>query len=35
MVSIAMAIKREIDDAQSIRDAGASEKRKDDQPSSR
>ena len=33
MVSIAMAIKREIDDAWSIRDAGASEKRKDDQPS--
>ena len=34
MVSTAMAIKREIDDARSIRDAGASEKRKEDQPSS-
>ena len=28
-----MAIKREIDDVRSIRDAGASEKRKEDQPS--
>ena len=35
MVSTAMAIKREIDDAWSIRDAGVSEKRKEDQPSSR
>ena len=35
MVSTAMAIKREIDDAQSIRDVGASEKRKEDQPFSR
>ena len=34
MVSTAMAIEREIDDARSIRDAGASEKRKEDQPSS-
>ena len=30
MVSSAMAIEREIDDAQSIRDAGVSEKRKED-----
>ena len=30
MVSTIMAIEREIDDAQSIRDAGASEKRKKD-----
>ena len=34
MVSTAMDIEREIDDAQSIRDEGASEKRKEDQPSS-
>ena len=33
MVSITMAIEREIDDARSIRDAGASEKRKEDRPS--
>ena len=33
MVSITMAIEREIDDARSIRNAGASEKRKKDQPS--
>ena len=33
MVSTAMAIEKEIDDARSIRDAGASEKRKEDQPS--
>ena len=33
MVSTTMAIEREIDDAQSIRDTGASEKRKEDQPS--
>ena len=33
MVSTAMAIEREIDDARSIRDAGASEKMKEDQPS--
>ena len=33
MVSKGMAIEREIDDAQSIRDVGASEKRKEDQPS--
>ena len=32
MVSNAMAIEREIDDAQRIRDASASEKRKEDQP---
>ena len=34
MVRTAMAIKREIDDAWSIRDAGASDKRKEGQPSS-
>ena len=34
MVSITMVIKREIYDAQSIRDAGANEKIKEDQPSS-
>ena len=34
MVSTSMAIEREIDDARSIRDVGASEKRKEDQPSS-
>ena len=34
MVSITMAIKRKIDDARSIRDASASEKRKEGQPSS-
>ena len=34
MVSTTMAIEREIDDARSIRDVGASEKRKDDCPSS-
>ena len=33
MVSITMAIEREIDDPRSIRDTGASEKRKEDQPS--
>ena len=32
MVSTAMPIKREIDDARSIRDVGASEKMKEDQP---
>ena len=34
MVSTTMAIEREIDDARGILDAGASEKRKEDQPSS-
>ena len=34
MVSTTMAIEREIDDARSIRDEGANEKRKVDQPSS-
>ena len=34
MINTTMAIEREIDDARSIRDAGASEKRKKDQPSS-
>ena len=34
MVKTAMAIEREIDDAQSIHDAGISSKRKEDQPSS-
>ena len=34
MVKTTMAIKREIEDAQSIRDAGTSGKRKEDQPSS-
>ena len=34
MVRIAMAIKREVDDAQSIWDASASVKRKESQPSS-
>ena len=34
MVNTAMAIEREIDDAQSILDTGVSEKRKEDQPSS-
>ena len=34
MVKTAMAIEREIKDAQSIRDTGASGKRKEDQPSS-
>ena len=34
MVSTNMDIEREINDARSIRDAGASEKRKEDQPSS-
>ena len=33
MVSTTMAIEREIDDARSIRDVGASEKMKKDQPS--
>ena len=33
MVSTTMALEREIDDAQSIRDAGANEKMKEDQPS--
>ena len=32
MVSTVMAIEREIDNARSIRDASASEKRKEDQP---
>ena len=34
MVRIAMAIEREIEAARSIRTAGTSEKRKEDQPSS-
>ena len=34
LVRTTMAIEREIDDARSIRDAGASGKRKEDQPSS-
>ena len=34
MVKTAMAIEREIDDTKSIRDAGTSGKRKEDQPSS-
>ena len=34
MVRTAMAIKREIDDAQSIRDAGGSEKKRENQSSS-
>ena len=34
IVSIAIAIKREIDDAQSIRDTGASDRKKEGQPSS-
>ena len=34
MVRTAMAMEREINDAQSIRDTGASDKRKEDQPSS-
>ena len=34
MVSTTMALEREIDDARSIRDVGASEKRKEGQPSS-
>ena len=34
MVKTAMAIEREIEDARSIRDVGASGKRKKDQPSS-
>ena len=34
MVRTAMAIEREIEDAWSIRVAGTSEKRKEDQPSS-
>ena len=34
MVRMVMAIKREIEDARSIRDSGASGKRKVDQPSS-
>ena len=34
MARTTMAIEREIDDARSIRDAGASEKRKESQPSS-
>ena len=33
MVRTAMAIKREIEDAQNIRDVGTSGKRKEDQPS--
>ena len=35
MVKVAMTIEREVDDARSIRDAEASGKRKEDQPSSR
>ena len=34
MVKTAMAIEKEIEDARSIRDVGASGKRKKDQPSS-
>ena len=34
MVRTTMAIKREIDDARSIRDTGADDKRKEGQPSS-
>ena len=34
MVKTAMAIERDIEDARSIRDAGASDKRKEGQPSS-
>ena len=34
MIRTAMAIEREIEDAWSIRDAGANGKRKEDQPSS-
>ena len=34
MVRTVMAIEREIEDARSIRDLGASYKRKEDQPSS-
>ena len=34
MVRTCMAIEREVEDARSIRDAGASGKRKEDQPSS-
>ena len=34
MVKTAMAIKREVDDARSIRDAGVKDKRKESQPSS-
>ena len=34
MVRTALAIEREIDDAQSIRDMGAGDKRKEGQPSS-
>ena len=34
MVSTAMAIEKEIDDAWSIRDTGAGDKRKEGQPSS-
>ena len=34
MVRTSMAIKREVNDAKSIRDAGASDKRKENQPSS-
>ena len=34
MVEIALAIEREMDDAQGIRDASAGGKRKEDQPSS-
>ena len=34
MVKIAMTIEREVDDAQSIRDAGVKDKRKESQPSS-
>ena len=33
MVNTTMAIETEIDDARSIRDAGSSEKRKEDRPS--
>ena len=34
MVKIAMAIEKEVDDARSIRDTGAKDKRKESQPSS-
>ena len=34
MVKTTMAIEREVDDARSIRDAGAKDKRKESQPSS-
>ena len=34
MVKIAMAIEREVDDTQSIRDAGVKDKKRESQPSS-